>query len=87
MVAQRAQYPSRAHPLLLPNLVVWVLRRIIMVVAVLSRVRHLVLQHLDEFVEPNREDATNARSNPIDPMLSIVEVRNNAGPKTTRGIQ
>jgi len=64
-----------------------VLRRVIHVVAVLTWVRHLVFEHLDEFVEEDGDQGADYWSNPIYPMLVVECGGHDAGAKATCGIE
>jgi hypothetical protein len=72
-ISQRLQYPSRTCTLLFSDLVVRIFRWVVVLVSILARICHLVLQHFDELVEPNGENAAKTRSDPVYPVLGIVQ--------------
>jgi hypothetical protein len=50
---------------------------------ILPRIRHLILQHLNELVEQHREQTAYQRPHPVDPMLLVVRVSNDAWPQAS----
>ena len=62
-------------PLLLNNLLplLWVPRRVILVVSILSWVGHLIFERLDEFVEEDCNQGSNNWSNPYSKISASLE--------------
>jgi hypothetical protein len=59
----------------------------IFVVIILSRVRDLVFEDLDELVEHNSKDSADGRTGPVDPVLFIEYTSDDAWSETARGIE
>jgi hypothetical protein len=82
-----SHYPSppslNPHSRLRALLPLLVLLRII----ILPRVRDLILQNLDELVKHDRQDRSNSRPSPVDPVLRVERARNDARPEAACGVE
>lgn len=87
LVAERREDARRHLALLLAQLVVGVLGRVVDLVAVLARVGHFVLEHLDEEVKGNGEDGAHAGAHPVDPVLGVELARDDAGTDAAGWVQ
>jgi len=54
--------------------------------AVLARVRGLVFEHLDEFIEAGGEEGAKDGADPIDPVIAVKLVRHDRGTERTGGV-
>jgi hypothetical protein len=59
----------------------------LLIIIVLPWIRNLVLQHLNELVKHDREDCTNRRPRPVDPVLLVEGTCDDARPEAARGIE
>jgi hypothetical protein len=59
----------------------------LMVIKVLARVDRLVLNRLHQLVEANGKQRAHERPDPVDPVVSVEEVRYYGGAEAARGIE
>lgn len=74
-------------PIYLLHFLLLLLDLSILVVIILSRIGNLILKHLDELVKHDRQDRSNRRSSPVDPMFLVKDTRDDAWPETACGIE
>lgn len=79
--------PSHRYPRPIPLLLLLLLNQLILIIIILARIRHLVLEHLDELVEHHRKHGPQAGPHPVDPVLDVEDARDDAGPEAARGVE